>query len=134
MFVTLALVILEPRFGRLKVANAGHLVPLVREPRGKVEPLESPSNSPLGVREDDTFEQRTYELDRGDVVVLYTDGVTEAQDRRKALYGDERLVKAIAGAPGTAAGVKDAVLASVRAYFDGEAQNDDITVVTVAVR
>lgn len=134
MFVTLALVILEPRFGRLKVANAGHLVPLVREARGRVEPLESPSNSPLGVREDDTFEQRTYELDRGDVVVLYTDGVTEAQDRTKALYGDDRLLKAIAESPGTAPGVKDGVLASVRAYLSGEAQNDDITVVTVAVK
>lgn len=134
MFVTLALVTLEPRFGRLKVANAGHLVPLVREARGRVEPLESPSNSPLGVREDDTFEQRTYELDRGDVVVLYTDGVTEAQDRAKALYGEERLVQAIARAPGTAPGVRDAVLKSVKEYFDGEAQNDDITVVTVAVK
>jgi serine phosphatase RsbU (regulator of sigma subunit) len=128
MFVTVTLVSVDPRSGEMKVANAGHLPPLVREASGAVRALEGAAGSPLGVRTASEFEQRTYVLDAGDVVVLYTDGVTEATDRNKRLFGDDRLREAVRMTPGTPDAVRDGVLSSVRTFLDGEPQNDDITV------
>ncbi len=129
MFVTVALVSIDPRSRELTVGNAGHLLPLVREADGRVQPLEGPGNSPLGVREDAVFSQKSYVLDGKDVVVLYTDGVTEATSRTNALFGDDRLLESVRAAGGTPAAVRERVVADVRRFLDGEPQNDDITLV-----
>ncbi len=130
MFVTLLLAAFDPASGELKVANAGHLTPLVRRAGGVVELLDAPAQSPLGIREHARFEQTGQRLDRRDVLVLYSDGVTEATSRSRALFGDERLLRAVAGAEGTAPDVCAGIVSAVRAFLDGEPQNDDITVVT----
>ena len=130
MFVTLLLAALDPVSGQLAIVNAGHLRPVLRQRDGGVRLLDTPAQSPLGVREDVRFEQTLHQVDRSEVLALYSDGVTEATSRSRELFGDERLLQSVSRAAQTASGVCAALVAGVRAFLDGEPQNDDITVVT----
>ena len=129
MFVTLALIVIDVRKAHLMVASAGHPLPLVRHATGEVGEIGKTGDKPLGLDEDAAFTQHEYEIDRGDRVVLFTDGVLEALNRADELYGDARLADAIRRpAPGADALVQ-AIASDVRAFADGRAQSDDITVV-----
>jgi sigma-B regulation protein RsbU (phosphoserine phosphatase) len=129
MFVTMVLMILEPRSAELKVARAGHPPPLVCEGDGDVVTLAAGDGPALAVDPSAEFSQRQYTLDRQDVVVIYSDGVTEALDPKKGLYGEERLAKAISKAPRSARGVRQAILDDLQTFVRGEPQSDDLTLV-----
>jgi serine phosphatase RsbU (regulator of sigma subunit) len=129
MFVTLALAVVDPQVGRLTVASAGHPLPLVRDAAGEVAPIGRTGDKPLGLDERADFHEHEYEMDPGDGVVLYTDGVIEALSRTNELYGDDRLVAAIRRAPPGAEAVVRAITEDVRAFAAGHAQSDDVTVV-----
>ena len=88
-FVTLVFTELDPRSHRLTVANAGHPSPLVRRSGGAIEEVgRAESGTPLGINGGGGYEAITIALEPGDVVVLYSDGVTDARDRRdKPIWG-----------------------------------------------
>jgi sigma-B regulation protein RsbU (phosphoserine phosphatase) len=90
MFVTLFLGVLELRTGELRYINAGHVPPVLSHADGSQELL-FPSGPIIGVIENLSFEKRTTRLDQGDLLLLYTDGVTEATDMDHRLFGIERL-------------------------------------------
>ncbi len=77
---------------RLSYANAGHLPPIVVHPNGAVEQLDA-TGTVIGVHEDFRYEENQLTLTAGDLVLLYTDGVTEAEDSQGEMFGDKRLVK-----------------------------------------
>jgi serine phosphatase RsbU (regulator of sigma subunit) len=129
MFVTLALAVIDPQLGRLTVASAGHPLPLVRDAAGAVAPIGRTGDKPLGLDERANFHEHGYEMDPGDAVVVYTDGVIEALNRTNELYGDERLVAAIKQAPAGSDAVVRAITDDVRAFAAGQPQSDDVTVV-----
>jgi sigma-B regulation protein RsbU (phosphoserine phosphatase) len=77
-----------------------------------------------------TYSSRQAQLRPGDIVVWYTDGLTEARDAAGKLYGTQRLSAAVqANAHQSAEGLREAILADVRAFSAGQPQRDDITVV-----
>lgn len=79
------------------------------------------------------FREFGYELDPGDRVILYTDGVVEAQNRSNELYGESRLIAAIREAPpGTDALVR-AITVDVKTFAAGQPQSDDVTIVSFAL-
>src|SRR5579864_5759216 len=78
MFVTLALIVIDLAKGHLMVASAGHPLPMVRGATGEVSDIGKTGDKPLGLDDTAEFAQHDYEIDRGDRVVLYTDGVIEA--------------------------------------------------------
>ena len=82
----------------------------------------------LGIYPDVTLTEVTFELHHGEIMVLYTDGVTEARDT-EGLYGPERLARAVA-AGGTADEVADRLLADVDAFQHGQ-QRDDIAILVI---
>ena len=129
LFITLFYGVLDPARGTLVYANAGHPPPLVVSARGPSRARSlRPTGLVLGVERDATWTQQTIQLAPGDVVLLYTDGVTEAQDCSDGFFETERLVAALrsslgGGAEATVAGV----LAAVRAFAGGAPQSDDIT-------
>ncbi len=91
MFVSLFYGLLDPRSGQLTYVNAGHNPPLLyRSEEDQLTEL-SPTGVVLGVVEDAHYDQRTIQLDPGDFILLYTDGVTEATDRQGQEFGEERL-------------------------------------------
>jgi sigma-B regulation protein RsbU (phosphoserine phosphatase) len=84
----------------------------------------------LGVYPDLTLTEVTFDLNRGETMVLYTDGVTEAQGAGE-LYGADRLARAVVAVPGGAADkIADQLLADVDAFQCGQ-QHDDIAILVV---
>jgi sigma-B regulation protein RsbU (phosphoserine phosphatase) len=95
---------------------------------------------PLGIFEDKEWRQETVQLDPGDVLVLYTDGITEAHRKLPFLFGEERLrksVRATLDAAGSqrpsAREIQDQILADVDGFVGGAPRSDDIAL-TTAVR
>jgi serine phosphatase RsbU (regulator of sigma subunit) len=129
MFVTVTLLTLDPKTRELRYARAGHPAPLVRDASGGVTELMDASGPPLGVSEHATFDQGSCELDRGDVVVLYSDGVTEAMNAKDALYGDDRFRDVLKKAKGGPESVQQAVRTDLVGFVGSRAPNDDLTLV-----
>ena len=133
MFVTLLFGILEAETGRFTYANAGHCAPiLVRE---GVAPSELPTTSgiALGVAPGISYSEACVDLQAGDRIFLYTDGVSEAEDRDENLFEERRLMDALADLAGRSPEeINEAVCEKVRAFSGGAAQSDDITCLTLA--
>lgn len=125
-----ALAVLDVSNGHIDYAAGAHPNPLVfNRNSGQVASL--PSRGPLlGASVSSEFTSRQAQLRPGDVVVWYTDGLTEARDGVGKLYGTQRLAAAVqANAHLSAEALRDALLADARAYSAGQPQRDDITVV-----
>ena len=134
MFVTLVYAVFDPQTGGLTYANGGHNPPLVIHADGSSTLLPQTGGIMLGVMDGFTFEQSAYTLERGETLVLYTDGVTEAMNEDAEEFGVERLVEVFESDPSHAADPKAATEAIFNAVheFAGDApQSDDITCLTI---
>ncbi len=106
----------RPGGARLTVASAGHPPPVIRRADGTTELIDT-SGPILGLpMRSMTFKQHALDLDVGDTVVMYTDGVTEAHHHLQELFGEERLLETIRMAPGDVDAIADAILAAVSAH------------------
>lgn len=144
-FVTMTYAVIDPVRGTLVLARAGHEPPLlVRAPGragGAAGGFIDAEGMPLGWVDAGMFAEvmtdRHLAIAPGDVLVLYTDGLTEAPNATGKEYSGARLADAVraavAATPGNAARINDAVLASVRIFTGETALRDDLTLVTVAV-
>ncbi len=133
MFVTAFYGILNPATGTLIYCNAGQNPPYVIGPQRSEEAQKlGATGKPLGMFEDETWEKRVALLGPGDALVVYTDGVVEAQDGRDELFGGNRLrncVQANLGRP--AQDIQDAIIADVCDFMDDAPQYDDITLLVL---
>ena len=104
---------------------------LLRTRDGSVEKLKH-TGMPLGVMEEATWEQMTVTIEPGDAMVLYTDGITDAQDAKDEFFGLERLEAALRSLKmKTAAEIRDGIRQEVRQFQGGVSQSDDLTLVVV---
>ena len=128
MFVTVWLGILELSTGRLVAANAGHEFPALRRAGGAFELYKDKHGFVLGGMEGMRYKDYVIQLDPGDKLFLYTDGVAEATNAENALFGTERMLDALNAAPDAG---PEQLLKNVRAAVDSfvrEApQFDDLT-------
>lgn len=95
MFVTVWLGILDIRTGLMTAANAGHEYPVICKEGGEYELFKDKHGFVLAGMEDSRYREYEVQLDKGDTLFVYTDGVPEATDSRKELYGTERLLNAL---------------------------------------
>jgi phosphoserine phosphatase RsbU/P len=129
-FVTMAMTEIDPRSHQMTVVNAGHMDPLVRRASGAIEAVgRAGAATPLGVIGSAVYRPVAVPLEPGDLVVLYTDGVTESMDRDRQPFGVERLTAVLGAAPQGVAAAGEAILAAVREHAVGRSQSDDITIV-----
>lgn len=132
MFVTVWLGVLDLRSGKLVYANGGHNPPLYRHADGSVEWMRDRSGLLLGSFEGVPYRVFERTMIRGDSLILYTDGVTEAMDASDHCYGDERLFQLVErecdGYPASVSGV---IEEDVRAFAEGADQADDITLLVL---
>lgn len=135
MFVTLFYGLFNPRDRLFRYANAGHNSPIVFRADGSVEDLATSNGIALGIVQSEQFNENTIKLNKGDVVVMYTDGVNEAETEDEELFGMDRLKDVFGGNPPPldAKKVIDVVFASVRDYVGDYPQSDDITCVAFCV-
>ncbi len=128
MFVTVFCAILNIRTGELRYSNAGHNPPVLIRKGQDPAFLGIPKGFVLGV-EEFTYETQTITLNQGDQLLLYTDGVNEAMNTEQQLYGDARMMEAIASAPkDTPRALVKTLMKAVHTYAAGEPQSDDVTI------
>ncbi len=127
MFVTCLYALLDTRNGEIVFANAGHNLPYVRNKTGVEE--HRATGMPLGLMEGMTYEEKQFTLKEGESLLLSSDGLIEAHNRNKEMFGFERVKELMAHHPGGEA-LKDFLMAELNA-FTGEdyEQEDDITLV-----
>ena len=132
MFVTVWLGILELSTGRLTAANAGHEFPALRQPNGKFELYKDKHGFVIGGMEGVKYRQYEIQLEPGSKLFVYTDGVPEATDAAKELFGTERMIDALNAQPDAA---PEQLLRNARAAVDGfvkdAEQFDDLTMLCV---
>ena len=128
-FITLFACVVDPRTGETVYCSAGHLPALLVRVAGEVESLEARGGL-LGFLHEHGYEEHRARLELGDLVVLYSDGVTEACDRAGSEFGSERLARLVVERRGEPA---DAIVRGiVRALDDwcgAEGAGDDVTIV-----
>lgn len=126
----------EPATRLLKYVNAGHNSPVVARPaNGSVDLFHLKSaNMPVGMSADSQFSTMTFRLQIDDVLVAYTDGITEAEDRQGQPWGEQGLEDLIGTCSGsTTKEVIRGILAELSAFANGQPQRDDMTLVVVKV-
>jgi serine phosphatase RsbU (regulator of sigma subunit)/anti-sigma regulatory factor (Ser/Thr protein kinase) len=135
MFVTVFLLVLDLRTGEMSYANAGHPAPLVSDGGGGFRRLDGPTGIVLGAFESDAFRTTTTRLRPGDMVFLFTDGVTEAMDPEQRLFSEARLAVGLGGAATESAeSLVRRARAAVLGFVRGNPPSDDITMVAVRYR
>ena len=129
MFCTAILGILDLKTGLLKYCNAGHNSPLIVDTNGRVYPMRVEPNLPLGLFDGYPYEGQEMMLDKGMMLYMYTDGINEAENQDKELFGDNRLLALLKqNVSKTPTEIIDESFAAVKCHADGAAQSDDITV------
>jgi PAS domain S-box-containing protein len=129
MYVTCLAALLDSRSGRLQYANAGHDLPYLRHADG-VSKLRA-TGMPLGLMPGMSYEQKEFTLQPGDSVLLYSDGLVEAHDPQREMFGFPRLQGFVGAHPGGATLI-DSLLAELERFAGEEwEQEDDITLVTL---
>ncbi len=131
-FATFCYARIEPSARRIVYSNAGHNPPFLIRPDGSVEKL-CDGGMVLGIFPDVAYEQAEMTLDRGDRLLFYTDGITEARNPDGDEYGEDRLADAASGVRANGAeAIKDAVLADVNGFTTGKFE-DDATLIVVGI-
>jgi len=128
MFATLALLVLDADSRRVRLACAGHPPPLLRRTDGRVEPVPAPPNVPIGLQGKVVFRGKTFQLAEDETVVLFTDGISEAE-RNGVLFGEQRLIQTIASAGPAPGEVLARILLAVERFLQGTPPGDDVTLV-----
>jgi sigma-B regulation protein RsbU (phosphoserine phosphatase) len=133
MFVTVFYAVLDSGSRTLTYANAGHDLPIVRRagPSGKIEELLG-GNLPLGLFSEVRLTDETIRLAPGDLLVAYTDGLTETFNADQDMFGHERLIQLIRDLPTAPPQLLlDTIMAQVTSFAGGLSQSDDITLLVL---
>ena len=130
MFLTAWMGVLDTKTGILRFVNAGHMQPVLIR-RGKASFIEQKTNLVLAMMDDVEYEEDTIRLEPGDILYLYTDGVTEAAAADQSMFGFDRLLEILSKDFGTGEDACRQVIRTVRENVDSfvqeEPQFDDIT-------
>ena len=131
MFVTLVIGIMDLNTGKLLITNAGHNLPFIKKQSGELVCLDEIQGPLVGTFEGIEFEQKYIEMDKGDMVLFYSDGVTEAQNIRDQFYEDDRLENLLKENEFENAGeMTNTVFRSVLRFIGRADQFDDITILS----
>jgi len=134
MLVTLLVAVVDRRERVVRVVCAGH-PPMLLARDGECLEIGRPA-LPLGTRLDPSFAEESVPIREGDAILVYTDGVTELQDRNGEAYGDERLQAVFRDAVArdcVAAEVRESLLSAVSAFKDRSPQQDDLSFVVARI-
>lgn len=133
LFVTAFYAILDLQTGQLSYANAGHNPPMLISPRngGAIQAL-TPTGMPIGIDNEEVWTQATTQITPGDTLVMYTDGIPDAQDRESSPFRERRLIEVVqANSTVSAQEMQVAILDNVQAFVGDAPQFDDITLLVI---
>ncbi|MBO6134242.1 MAG: PP2C family protein-serine/threonine phosphatase [Lachnospiraceae bacterium] len=130
-FVTVWMAIIDVRDGRGVATNAGHENPIIRRSGKEFELVKYKHSMALGVFADVTFEEHEFKLEKGDALIVYTDGVPEAINKKNEQFGEERMIESLnlsASKNNTTQNTIENLKAATVKFADGAEQSDDITI------
>jgi len=131
LFVTMILGIVDTKSGEVVYGQGGHNPPVLLSSEG-IPKYEPPGGMPLGVFEDAKFGERGLRLAPGETLLVYTDGVTEAMNEARDLFGEERLLEAVTHrASQTAEKLTESVVEKVEDFVREAERSDDITLLAI---
>ncbi len=139
MFVTMFFGCLDLNTLKLKFVNAGHNPPVIVYPDGRAEFIDVLPNLVLGAMQDFEYKDQELQLEKGTRLIVYSDGVTEAENSNKSLYGEERLLKWASSLPADISSevAVNSLREDVRSFAQSEdvntIQNDDITIMIITI-
>jgi sigma-B regulation protein RsbU (phosphoserine phosphatase) len=128
MFATIFFGILDPSSGALAYVNAGHEPPVLRRASGAGERL-SPSGPAVGMFPESAFEARETVLSPGDLLLAFTDGVTEERNSSAELFGEDRLLRLVASAGASARELLARIDDELGAHRGNIEPSDDVTMI-----
>lgn len=132
MFATMFLSILDLKTGRCEYSNAGHHSSYVKKSTGELITLDELHGPVAGAIENSNYKKNEIHLNSGDILIAYTDGITEAVNKNKTLYGEERLETLLEKT--SFKSEKDmitCIVKDVEAFSKGVSQSDDITLLGI---
>ncbi len=136
MFISMAYLVLDHARGSVTLARAGHDAPLLYKQKAQtIQPLKTPGMV-VGIDSGDVFDRLTtdvaVELEAGDCILLYTDGITEALDNEGNEFGLERTTAAFrSSAKEGGQAMVNRLIDDLRNFVGSTPQNDDITLITI---
>lgn len=126
-FVTLAAAVIDTKKHEVTLVNAGHMPPLLKHTKGSVEPVgDAITGVPLGVSDDFHYEQMIIQLAPGESLTLYTDGISEAMNPARELYGMSRLQSQVEAPADNVFELGEHVLTDVKRFVGDQPQSDDM--------
>ena len=132
MFATVIIGILNVKSGIFNYINAGHNLPLLVEGGNNSKYLKSDKGILLGINENAEYTSSQLQLAKDDVLVLYTDGITEAMNNQYEIYTDERFQKLLTNQKNlTAASTVEEIITGVKQFTGSAPQSDDLTLLVL---
>lgn len=131
MFITSCIGVLDPMHHLLSLANAGHPPPMLKRKDGnRVEMLISEKRCfPLGIVPNFEIHPLTLNIKKGDQVIMYTDGLSEAMNHRNELFGEARMIESIQKSPGSIEQTVNHLVEDVNRFREGRSPSDDMTII-----
>jgi sigma-B regulation protein RsbU (phosphoserine phosphatase) len=130
-FITMFYMVLNPEEGRIRYSNAGHNPPYLLRRKGEMETLVV-SGMPLGILPDVAYETSEIEIASGDVLLLYSDGITECMDKNDDQFGEGRLQEVLRqSAQGDAHSIRGAIFSAADTFRQDEPYSDDMTLIVL---
>ncbi len=131
MFATLFVGVLDLETGMLDYCNAGHNAPVLVQKQG-TKMLDVLPNLPLGIVGGFEYKGQQMQVQRGETLFLYTDGLTEAENVSHTQYGEQRMLQTLAAAEGMQPReMVETLQQKVEAFADGAPQSDDLTLLAI---
>ena len=130
MFVTAFIGVLDLSNGKVSYINAGHCIPL-RQSESGCDFIDTERSLVLGFMPSYTYKVNEFTLKPKDKLFLYTDGVTEAQNKKGNMFGDKRLKKVLSQATGSASEILETVNTEIGKFVKGAEQFDDTTMMII---
>lgn len=133
LFVTIFYIVFDMHKRTARFSNSGHLPVIRLNAQGVASLLDIAEGTPLGLIDSD-YGAKELHLEKGDIFVLYTDGLTEAMNEGRELYGEKRLIEVIKSYRELSSGeILKAVEKDVRSFEHRSAQHDDMTLIVIRI-
>ena len=132
MFVTIGCGVIDTQNGQLNYTSAGHDPPILIQQDGSALMLDVSGGPLIGIYESAEYTQSTTHILPGEMIMLYTDGITEAFNSEGNMFTDKRLIEAVSDSMQTTDVLVDTLIRKVDDFCEGADQSDDITVVAVS--
>ena len=134
MFLTVFAGVIDLKTGIMTCVNAGHNPPVLKHADGKAEYLKIKHSLVLSASRKARYTAVELQLNKNDKIILYTDGVTEAMNCSKELFGEEQLLKLLSANDASPEETVHLIRKNVSEFAGSEPQNDDITLLVLQYR